>query len=99
MPAQCGPRVSRGVLWRPPQLSAPMQARTRRPILSTRWPHVTGSGATPMPPAPVSDPVHFEAYAQWATVIPLRGLRAGDLPAAPDSAISQVFPWLSRANA
>ncbi|GAA3908382.1 TetR/AcrR family transcriptional regulator [Streptomyces lacrimifluminis] len=44
------------------------------------------------------DPVHFEAYARWVTAIFLRGLRSDDLPDAPDSAISQVFPWLSRAN-
>ncbi|QQM38406.1 TetR/AcrR family transcriptional regulator [Streptomyces liliifuscus] len=44
------------------------------------------------------DLAHFEAYAQWTTAIFLRGLRAGDLPAAPASAMSQVFPRLSRAN-
>ncbi|MEX1659520.1 TetR/AcrR family transcriptional regulator [Streptomyces pseudovenezuelae] len=44
------------------------------------------------------DPVRFEQYARWTTTLFLRGLRAGDPPAAPDHAISQVFPWLSRAN-
>lgn len=44
------------------------------------------------------DPAHFEGYARWVTSIFLRGLRAGELREAPDSTISQVFPWLSRAN-
>ncbi|WP_019074046.1 TetR/AcrR family transcriptional regulator [Streptomyces hokutonensis] len=45
------------------------------------------------------DPVHFDAYARWATAIFLQGLRAGGLPNAPDSAKGQVFPRLSRATA
>ncbi|MER5520715.1 TetR/AcrR family transcriptional regulator [Streptomyces sp. NPDC002763] len=44
------------------------------------------------------DPAHFEAYARWTTAIFLQGLRAGDLPNAPDSAMSQVFPRLSQAT-
>ncbi|MFF4120503.1 TetR/AcrR family transcriptional regulator [Streptomyces sp. NPDC001714] len=44
------------------------------------------------------DPAHFEAYARWTTAIFLRGLRLGDLPDVPESAMNQVFPRLSRAS-
>jgi TetR/AcrR family transcriptional repressor of mexJK operon len=44
------------------------------------------------------DPAHLEAYANWTTAIFLRGLSADDRPDVPDTAIHQVFPWLSRAN-
>ncbi|WP_328840724.1 TetR/AcrR family transcriptional regulator [Streptomyces europaeiscabiei] len=44
------------------------------------------------------DPEHLEAYARWTTAIFLRGLSADDRPDVPDSAIHQVFPWLSRAS-
>ncbi|MGW1620809.1 TetR/AcrR family transcriptional regulator [Streptomyces sp. NPDC002172] len=44
------------------------------------------------------DPAHLEAYARWTTAIFLRGLSAEDRPGVPDSAMHQVFPWLSRAN-
>ncbi|BBC31086.1 hypothetical protein SGFS_023800 [Streptomyces graminofaciens] len=44
------------------------------------------------------DPEHLAAYARWTTAIFLRGLSADDRPDVPDSAIHQVFPWLSRAS-